>query len=246
MAAGMAAASTGIGMALATAADFMGGAGRWPALADGRALALRLGLRAMTIPVEQDAASAAAGDEEGALLVAYANGDPDAGRDLTLRLAPRVLSQAMRMLGDRAEAEDVTQEAMIRLWKVAPDWRQGEARVTTWLYRVTANLCTDRLRRRGRALPLDAVAEPEDHRPGPSDRMMGAARMSALAGALAELPERQAQAVALRHLEGLRNPEIAEIMDISVEAVESLTARGKRALAAILAHRKAELGYDDD
>ena len=200
----------------------------------------------MTIPVEREAAETAQGDEEGALLVAYANGDPDAGRDLALRLAPRVLAQAVRMLGDRAEAEDVTQEAMIRLWKVAPDWRQGEARVTTWLYRVTANLCTDRLRRRRRAVPLEAVAEPEDDRPDVPDRMMGAARQTALADALAELPDRQAQAVALRHLEGLANPEIAEIMDISVEAVESLTARGKRALAALLAHRKAELGYQDD
>ena len=63
---------------------------------------------------------------------------------------------------------------------------------------------------------------------------------------MAQLPERQAQAVALRHLEGLSNPQIAAIMDISVASVESLTARGKRALSAIMAGRKAELGYDDD
>ena len=60
-----------------------------------------------------------------------------------------------------------------------------------------------------------------------------------------QLPERQRQAVVLRHIEDLANPEIAGIMDISVEAVESLTARGKRALAAILAGRRAELGYSD-
>ena len=59
------------------------------------------------------------------LLVAYGNGDLDAARDLTARLTPRVLGQAIRMLQDRAEAEDVTQEAMLRLWRVAPDWRQG-------------------------------------------------------------------------------------------------------------------------
>jgi RNA polymerase sigma-70 factor (ECF subfamily) len=151
------------------------------------------------------------------------------------------------MLADRAEAEDVTQEALLRLWRVAPDWRQdGGARVTTWLYRVTANLCTDRLRRRRRGVALDDVAEPADPAPGVLDRMQGDARMGALAAALAQLPERQAQAVALRHLEGLGNPEIAAIMEISTEAVESLTARGKRALAAILAGRRAELGYDDD
>ena len=70
--------------------------------------------------------------------------------------------------------------------------------------------------------------------------------MTALEAALAALPDRQRQAVVLRHIEGLTNPEIAAVMDIGVEAVESLTARGKRALAAILAGRRADLGYDDD
>jgi RNA polymerase sigma-70 factor (ECF subfamily) len=185
-------------------------------------------------------------DAEGALLVAYANGDADAARELAAALAPRVLAQATRMLADRAEAEDVTQEAMLRLWHVAPEWRQGEARVATWLYRVTANLCTDRLRRRRVTVPMDEMAEPPDPAPSMAERMQGEARLRALSDALAALPERQAQAVALRHLEGLSNPEIAAVMEIGVEAVESLTARGKRALAAALKGRKAELGYGDD
>ena len=117
--------------------------------------------------------------------------------------------------------------------------------LSTWLYRVTANLCTDRLRRR-RSVGLDAVDEPPDPTPGPAAAMQEASRTQALSDALAQLPERQAQAVTLRHLEGLSNPEIAAVMGISAEAVESLTARGKRALAAILAGRRAELGYDDD
>ncbi len=70
--------------------------------------------------------------------------------------------------------------------------------------------------------------------------------MRALSAALADLPERQAQAVALRHLEGLSNPQIAQIMDISIRSVESLTARGKRALADTLGKQKTALGYDDD
>lgn len=185
-------------------------------------------------------------DPDGALLVAFANGDPEAARLLTGRLVPKVLGQAMRMLSDRAEAEDVAQEAMVRLWRIAPDWRQGEARVSTWLYRVTANLCMDRLRRRRQTVSLDGVTDPADDAASVAEQMQGQARMSALSAALAVLPDRQAQAVALRHLEGRGNPEIAEIMDISVEAVESLTARGKRALAAILAGRKAELGYEDE
>ncbi len=180
-----------------------------------------------------------------ALLVLYANGDPEAARTLTLRLAPLALRVAARMLGDRTEAEDVAQEAMLRLWRVAPGWRQGEAKVSTWLYRVTSNLCTDRLRRRGRSVALDAVAEPEDGRPGAVAGLIEADRAAALEAALAALPDRQRQAVVLRHLEGLTNPEIAEIMEIGVEAVESLTARGKRALTAALGGRREELGYDN-
>lgn len=180
-----------------------------------------------------------------ALLVLYANGDPAAARALTARLVPRLLGFAARMLADRAEAEDVTQEAMLRLWRIAPDWRQGEARVTTWLYRVVTNLCTDRLRRR-RPAALDAVAEPEDDAPGAVAGMINADRAAALDRALAALPERQRQAVVLRHLEGLSNPEIAQVMDLGVEAVESLTARGKRALTAMLAGRRQELGYRDE
>lgn len=185
-------------------------------------------------------------DREGALLVAYANGDAGAARELAAALAPRAFGLALRMLADRGEAEDVTQEAMIRLWRIAPDWRQGEALVSTWLHRVVSNLCTDRLRRRGRSVALDEVAEPPDPAPSAAERMQEGSRLRALSDALAQLPERQAQAVALRHLEGLSNPEIAAAMDIGVEAVESLTARGKRALAAILSGRKAELGYGDD
>jgi len=63
-----------------------------------------------------------------ALMVLYANGDQDAARSLTYRHAPRVLALSRRLLRDMAEAEDVAQDAMLRLWKVAPDWRQGEAK----------------------------------------------------------------------------------------------------------------------
>ncbi|MCA3438085.1 MAG: RNA polymerase sigma factor [Rhodobacter sp.] len=179
-----------------------------------------------------------------ALLVLYANGDPWAARALTLRLTPRLLGFAAWMLADRTEAEDVTQEAMLRLWRMAPDWRQGEAKVATWLYRVASNLCLDRLRK-SRPRGLDEVAEPEDAAPGVVARLIGADRMLALDKALAALPDRQRQAVVLRHIEGLTNPEIAAVMDIGVEAVESLVARGKKGLTALLSGRRAELGFED-
>jgi RNA polymerase sigma-70 factor (ECF subfamily) len=188
----------------------------------------------------------AADDADAALLRRYADGDPSAARTLAARLTPRVFGHAMRVLGDGAEAEDVTQDALLRLWRVAPDWRTGEAKVTTWLYRVTANLCTDRLRKRRGGVGLDEVAEPADPADSAEVRLQKRARYDALQDALDLLPERQRQAVVLRHLEGLANPEIAAILDIGIEAVESLTARGKRALAKALEDRRDALGYDDE
>lgn len=185
------------------------------------------------------------GTPDHVLLARYARGDAAAARLLMDRLVPRAFGFAARVLGDRAEAEDVVQEAMLRLWRVAPEWRAGEARVATWLYRVVSNLCTDRLRRR-RMVPLDSIADPADGAPGAVGGLIEAERAAALQAALAGLPDRQRQAVVLRHLEGLTNPEIAAIMEIGVEAVESLTARGKRALTARLAGQRTELGYEDD
>ncbi|MBC7677058.1 MAG: RNA polymerase sigma factor [Rhodoferax sp.] len=181
-----------------------------------------------------------------ALLVLYANGDSSGARLLTLRLVPRILGYAARLLNDRAEAEDVAQEAMLRLWRVAPDWRQGEAKISTWLYRVTTNLCTDRLRLRMRrnVVALDAAPDMADVAPGAVAVLIEADRMAALNAALTSLPDRQREAVVMRHIEGLSNPEIADVMDIGIEAVESLISRGKRALVANLAKRQEELGYE--
>ncbi len=180
-----------------------------------------------------------------ALLVLFARGDRMAAQVLTGRLTPRVFAVAARVLGDHAEAEDVAQEAMLRLWRMAPDWQPGRAKVSTWLYRVTMNLCIDR-RRKNTHGRLDDMAEPADTAPGADEQLQQQARAEALQSALMRLPERQRQAVVLRHLEELANPEIGEIMGISVEAVESLTARGKRMLTVELAGQQQKLGYCDD
>jgi RNA polymerase sigma-70 factor (ECF subfamily) len=199
-------------------------------------------------PTQTDGAADLSALDDGALMVLFAHGDPEAARHLTARLLPRALRHAARVLGDPVEAEDVAQEAMLRLWRAATTWRQdGPARPSTWLHRVVANLAVDRLRRNGRAVGLetDAVEAEPDAGPGPEARLLQGDRMAALDAALAQLPERQRQAVVLRHVEGLSNPEIAVILGLGVEAVESLTARGKRALKAALHGQKEALGYDE-
>ena len=95
-------------------------------------------------------------------------------------------------------------------------------------------------------MALDAAGDPADDQPGPTAGLIAADRLAALDTALAALPERQRQAVILRHIEGLSNPEIGQAMDIGVEAVESLLARGKRGLKAALSGQRETLGYDDD
>jgi RNA polymerase sigma factor (sigma-70 family) len=192
-------------------------------------------------------ASTDASDE--VLMVLYANGDRHAALALTQRVTPRLVAYAARMLGgDRAEAEDVAQETMLRLWRIAPEWRQGETKVTTWAYRVATNLCIDRQRsaRRKAQTALDDAPELPAAGRSADGTLIEADRMAALGQALRQLPDRQRQAVVLRHIEGLTNPEIAEVMQIGVEAVESLTARGKRALAALLSGQKDALGYEDE
>lgn len=177
-----------------------------------------------------------AGLADEALLALYREGDPHAARALTERLVPGLLGYATRLLGERGEAEDAVQDAMLRLWRAAPEGRTGGPWLRAWLFRVVGNLCIDRHRRARRrpVLPLERAGEPAAPALAGEERAIRAERMRALDAALAALPDRQRQAVVLRHIEGMTNPEIADILQIGVAAVESLTARGKRALAAAL------------
>jgi len=178
-----------------------------------------------------------------ALMAAFADGDRRAAQQLTERLMPKIYAHAYYRLGNTSDAEDVTQEAFLKLWKVAPNWKQDKAEVSTWLYRVVSNLCKDRYRRKA----LEGTAsmqEPIDNSTSPTSWLEEQYRQKALYTAMSVLPESQRLAVQLRHIDELSNPQIAEIMDLSIEAVESLTARGKRKLSKILQTQKSELGYN--
>lgn len=171
-------------------------------------------------------------DDDAALVLRVGEGDVGAYRELVRRYAPKLLRFAERLLRDASEAEDVVQETFLRLWQRARDYTP-DARVTTWLHRITHNLAVDRLRARGRLKPLPDEEEMPISARQPS-LLDEKRRVVALNDAIAALPERQAAAVTLVHLHGLSGKEAAEVLGVGAEAVESLLARARRALKAEL------------
>lgn len=176
-------------------------------------------------------------DPDAELVLRAGQGDRAAAAALMARHLPRMLALARRMLSDPNEADDAVQDAFIQLWTHAARWEPGRAKFGTWLYRVTLNKCYDRLRRRPTAR-LDEAAEVPDPAPGPDTNLQNAAISVQIEAALAALPERQRAAIQLCHYQGCGNIEAAEILGISVEALESLLARGRRALRQRLEHLK--------
>ena len=173
-------------------------------------------------------------DEE--LLALVAGGDSQAYRLLVERHGRRVLGMARRMTGNLAEAEDVAQEAFLRVWQHAGAWREQGAQFSTWLYRVVMNLCLDRRRRKPMAT-LESAGDPADERPNAESTVASAERSRQVQAALAGLPDRQRAALVLSYYEGLSNAVAAEALEISVAALESLLVRARRALRAELATR---------
>jgi RNA polymerase sigma-70 factor (ECF subfamily) len=171
-------------------------------------------------------------DEDALLVLRVGEGDVAAYRELVRRYAVKLSRFAERLLRDATEAEDVVQETFLKLWQRAHEY-QPKARVTTWLHRITHNLAVDRLRARGRTQPL-----PEEDEMPTSARQPALLdekrRVVALEAALRSLPERQASAIVLVHLHGLTGAEAAEVLGVGLEAVESLLARGRRALKSEL------------
>lgn len=182
-------------------------------------------------------------DPDADLIAGVAREEASAVRQLVARKLPRLLALAVRMLGDRMEAEDVAQEAFVRIWKQAPHWREGEARFDTWLHRVAMNLCYDRLRSRRETLDdtLDETV-PEDSpavSSGPEATLEARQHGARVRQALAALPARQREALVLTYYQELSNAETAGLMGITVDALESLLVRARRNVRAQLALAEA-------
>jgi RNA polymerase sigma-70 factor (ECF subfamily) len=171
-------------------------------------------------------------DSDEALMARVARGDELAFRQLSRRHVPAMLGLARRILGNAADAEDVAQEAMLRVWTHAPRW-QPLAAFRTWLTRITVNLCLDR-KRRAPWVALEAAGEIIDPSPGAGEKAEHDERERLVQTAIAELPARQRTAIVLTYGDGMSNAQVAEILDTSVSAVETLLVRGKQNLRRAL------------
>lgn len=171
--------------------------------------------------------------EDALVLKRVAAGDAHAFRMLVARQAPPLIALARRMLRDEAEAEDIVQEALVRLWRSAATLELGPYGLKPWLRRVVSNLCIDRMRSAQHLDVTDEVPEVAEP-PRQLDAIEGRELSARVEQALKALPDRQRLALTLFHFEGLSQIEVGQMLGISDEAVESLLARGRRTLKATL------------
>lgn len=174
-------------------------------------------------------AAALADMDDEALLARMKQDDAAAYRQLVERHVDRAYAIALRVLGNQADAEDVAQECLVKVWTHRQNWQDGKAKFSTWLYRVVVNRCID-LRRRPTNDCIDDVPEPMDDEADSVTSIHRGQVYGKLSDAMGRLPEQQRLALTLSYFDDLGNAEIAEIMQTTISAVESLLKRGRQAL----------------
>ncbi len=177
-------------------------------------------------------------NDDEALMLAIQGGDSKAYESAVRQHIKALSHYAYRMLGNSKDTEDITQEALLRLWTHANSWRADKASVSTWLHRITHNLCIDYLRK-DKSNVTGELNDEHESKDRPASVPEQNERLDALKNALELLPERQRSAIILSHYQGFSNKEIAQVMDISVDALESILARARRGLRAQLSDLQA-------
>ena len=174
--------------------------------------------------------------QEAALVTRLRQGDRHAFEELVIAYQHRVFGVALRMLGNRAEAEEIAQETFLRAHRALPEFR-GEARLGTWLYAIASRLCLNRLAAPDRRLARgddEALAAAPSHEPDAAATLERSERDAALREAIAALPEERRIVVILRDLEGLSYDEIAEVLALEPGTVRSRLHRARMDLKAKL------------
>jgi RNA polymerase sigma-70 factor (ECF subfamily) len=171
------------------------------------------------------------------LLSAIAAGDRDAFGCLMERHAAPMLALAERVSGSAADADEIMQDVFLKVWTLAPEWRsEGPAKFSTWLYRVVLNAAIDCSRRR-RELPLDVAENAEDSAPSSLVRSIDRQRRDLVLAAMCVLPDRQRAALSLYYFSELKAVLAAQVLGVSLSAMEALLVRAKRALKTELNRR---------
>jgi RNA polymerase sigma-70 factor, ECF subfamily len=190
--------------------------------------------------LQSSVADALPPSEDEILLERMRNDDQDAYRLLVERHIDRAYGLALRVLKNTADAEDVTQDCMIKAWQHRKTWQAGRAKFETWLYRVIVNRCID-LQRRPKNEWLDDVPEPSDGSPDSVETIQRQQVSLRLEDAMGLLPTQQRTALVLSYYEGLSNIEIADIMGTTISATESLLKRGRQGLRKLLKRSEGEV-----
>ncbi|WP_339031258.1 RNA polymerase sigma factor [Bradyrhizobium symbiodeficiens] len=192
-----------------------------------------------SVPLAPDTAGVVY-DEDSELLDRLATGDEVAFRMLVERHIDRAYAIALRIVGNAADAEDVVQDTMLKIWSHRGRWQHGRAKFSTWLYRVISNRCID-LRRKPRNENVETVPEVADGQPGAVEIIERNELNGMLELAMQRLPEQQRIAVIFSYHENMSNGEIAEVMDTTVAAVESLLKRGRQQLRQLLRKHERDI-----
>ncbi len=168
-------------------------------------------------------------DRDDELLELITQGDESAFRELVERHVDRAYALALRILRNGADAEDVVQDTLLKIWSQRGTWQSGRAKFSTWLYRVVTNRCLD-LRRRPKTEDMDSAPEVVDARPDALSTLQRHEVSDLLAREMERLPDQQRVALILSYYDDLTNAQIAEVMDTTIQAVESLLKRGRQHL----------------
>lgn len=186
------------------------------------------------------------GDE--LLLRRACKGDVQAFEELMQSHESRIYAIALRMMGNREDAQDCAQEAMVRIYRAMGSFK-GQSALATWIYRITMNTCLDELRRRKarKVTSLDSLVDngwsPTDTGDTPEEHGLRVEKQNALNQAIQSLPDDMRAAIILRDVKGYSYDEIASILDANVGTIKSRISRGREKLREILSKQSELFGH---